>query len=129
MPVSPRARAKSSKSARARSGSSALSKLGRRPRAIEHREDRAADVLHVAIHLSRVVAEDAQLADLFRSVAHRLLGIALLHRREDDHAGADLRDQHVPDGHRRAAHALDHAFHRSGISCSSSSIATATSPS
>jgi hypothetical protein len=87
IPVDASSRVNSSNKCRARSGSSALSKLGRRPFAIEprecelrHREDFSAGFRHVAGSSSRIVGEDAQLANLAGGVAHRLLGSFRRHR-------------------------------------------------
>src|ERR1041385_8135792 len=81
-------------------------------RELRHREDRAAGVADVAVHLAGVIAEDAQLADLARGGAHRLLAVALLDRGEDEEADADRGDELVADADGGAADALDHALHR-----------------
>src|SRR5436190_893281 len=95
-----------------RSPARRASSRGSGPSSRRRRPDRAARLLHVAIHLSRVVGKDPQLANLLRRVNHRLLAVALLYRRQNEHAGADFRHQSFTDGHGCASNALDHAFHK-----------------
>ena len=61
---------------------SAIDRSGERE--LRDGENRAANAGKVAIHLAVFVAEDAQLADFSRGVAHRLLAVAFLDGGEDE---------------------------------------------
>lgn len=122
MPVDASSVRKRSKSSRARPGSSALSKLGRRPFAIDpaqrelrDREDRSARFGDVAVHLPCLVGENPQLADLLRRAGDLLFRIALLYRRENDDPGGDLGDALPADVDRCAPDALNDALHGRGF--------------
>src|ERR1051326_546120 len=59
-------------------------------RELRHGENRAAGLCDVEIHFSRVVAEDSQLANLPRRLAHFVFGVAFFHRGEYEQSALDL---------------------------------------
>src|SRR5205823_1277513 len=82
-----------------------------RERELRDCQNRSARFGNIAIHLAGIIAEDAQLADFARRVAHRLLAVAFLHGCKNEHSDADFGDDLAADRYRRATDALNDALH------------------
>ena len=81
-------------------------------RELGDREDGAADLRDVEVHLPLLVLEDAQLDGLPRRLVHRVGPVARLDAPEDEKASPDLSDGFAADPDGGAGDALKEEDHR-----------------
>ncbi|MPN02467.1 hypothetical protein SDC9_149683 [bioreactor metagenome] len=85
----------------------AAARVGRQGELAYHQQA-AVHVLHAAVHLARVVAEDAQLQNLGQQLVGQLVAVALLGTQQHQQSLPDLADGLASHVHTCLAHALQY---------------------